>query len=222
MTGPTEVAPGEETASPPAPRTRSDRKRQAVLDTATRLFLQQGYQGTSMDEIASAAEVSKQTVYKQFTDKRQLFTEIILGITGRAERIGEMIDALFADIVDLERGLANLARIFVAAVLDPQVLQLRRLVISEADRFPDLARAYFERAPGRGLAAIAAGLEELTARNMLRIDDVTSAAAHFAYLVLGPGLDRALFYPYEQVSDADVDRCATTGVAVFLAAYSTS
>ena len=202
-----------------AARTRTDHKRHAIVDAATRLFLEQGYQGTSMDEIAAAAEVSKQTIYKQFTDKQQLFSSIIVGITDRAAPIVETIASRFDEIVDLEEGLALLARTYTAAVVTPPVLQLRRLVISEADRFPDLAQAYFERAPGRGLEAIAAGLEHLAERKLLRITDPATAATHFAYLVLGPIIDKALFHPYAKITDAEIAHYATVGVHVFLAAY---
>jgi TetR/AcrR family transcriptional repressor of mexJK operon len=192
---------------------------QAIVEAATRLFLQQGYQGTSMDEIAAAAEVSKQTVYKQFTDKPQLFQDIVLRVTDRAEQIAEMIGRLFDEMVDLDEGLNHLARTYTAAVVRPQVLQLRRLVISEADRFPEVAQAYFERAPGRGLEAIAGGLGQLVERGLLRIDDLTTAAVQFAYLVLGPILDKALFHPGTDVSEAEIAECTAAGVQVFLAAY---
>jgi TetR/AcrR family transcriptional repressor of mexJK operon len=198
---------------------RTHHKRQAITDAATGLFLTQGYQGTNMDEIAAAAGVSKQTVYKQFTDKQQLFIGIVLGITDRAERIVETIDNLFDEIADLEVGLVRLARAYAAAVVNPQVLQLRRLVISEADRFPDLALAYFERAPGRGLEAIAAGLQRLADRGVLRIDDIETAADHFAYLILGPLIDKALFHPQSKVTAAMIEHYASSGVRAFVAAY---
>ncbi len=59
--------------------TRTARKRRAILDAATTLFLREGYLATSMDQIAAAASVSKQTVYKQFADKQSLFREIVTG-----------------------------------------------------------------------------------------------------------------------------------------------
>ena len=59
---------------------RSARKRQAIMEAATALFLRDGYRNTSMDQVAADAAVSKQTVYKQFADKEQLFRDIVLGI----------------------------------------------------------------------------------------------------------------------------------------------
>jgi TetR/AcrR family transcriptional regulator, mexJK operon transcriptional repressor len=207
---------------PPTGLSRSAGKRQAISEAATRIFLEQGFGNSSMDEIAAAAGVSKQTVYKQFTDKKQLLYEIVLGITGRAGQIATTITELLGqidDINDVEPGLTVLARRYAAAVLSPAVLQLRRLIVSEATRFPDLAQAYFEQAPGRGLEAVAAGLQQLAQRDLLQIEDGLEAANHFAYLVLGPLIDKAMFFPDEPLDVATIEQCADAGVKVFLAAY---
>src|ERR1700735_1729817 len=66
---------------------RSARKRQAIIEAATALFLRDGYRNTSMDQVAADAAVSKQTVYKQFADKEQLFRAIVLGVTGNSAAI---------------------------------------------------------------------------------------------------------------------------------------
>ncbi len=92
-------------------------------------------------------------------------------------------------------------------------------MISEADHFPELAQVYFARAPGRGLEAIATGLERLTKQKLLRIDNPAMAADHFAYLVLGPIIDKALFHPLAEVTDSEIARHAAEGVRVFIAAY---
>ena len=204
--------------APPEPG-RSDRKRQSIMEAATLLFLRKGYQGTSMDEIAAVAGVSKQTVYKQFTDKEQLFRDIVFSITNRADEIVRTVGAIVDATTDTETGLRELARRYASSVTRPQVLQLRRLVIGEADRFPDLARAYFEQAPERGIAAVAAGLSRLSERNLLRVGDPVLAASQFAYLVLGLLLDRAMFYGNDSVTSEDIERAAEEGVRVFLAAY---
>ena len=65
---------------------RSDRKHREIMRAATAVFVAQGYDGTSMDEIASKAGVSKQTIYKHFSDKDNLFTEIILATTRQVDR----------------------------------------------------------------------------------------------------------------------------------------
>src|SRR5947209_4757575 len=150
---------------------RSPRKRRAILEAARTAFLRSGYRGASMDEIAALARVSKQTVYKHFADKEQLFSAIILGITARAEEFAQAVPLLLQDTEDLEQALQALARHYIRAVITPAVLQLRRLVIAEAARFPDLACTYYERAPERVLAALAAALQQLADRGHVRLDD---------------------------------------------------
>ena len=82
-------------AGPPDER-RSTRKRRAMLDAATTAFLRKGYAGTSMDEIAALAAVSKQTVYKHFDSKERLFIEIV------TSTVNEASDPVHAEVLGLE------------------------------------------------------------------------------------------------------------------------
>lgn len=198
---------------------RSARKRRAIMEAATALFLRNGYQGTSMDDIAALAAVSKQTVYKNFADKERLFSEIILGITGSSDEIIQDMTRVLDGTDDLERALTALARRYLSAVLQPQVLQLRRLVIAEADRFPDLARSYYQRAPARALDTLAAAFGALAERGLLDLADPLLAAGHFAYLILSIPQDQAMFCVADHHTAAELDQFADAGVRVFLAAY---
>src|SRR5262245_47308058 len=84
---------------------RSTRKRTAILEAATAAFLQTGYRGTSMDEIAASAGVSKQTVYKHFVDKENLFFEIVAGTVQEAgDQVYRAVLSL-ADSGDIEADL---------------------------------------------------------------------------------------------------------------------
>ena len=78
-------------------------------------------------------------------------------------------------------------------VMQPRILQLRRLVIGEAGRFPELGRAFYEQGPGRTIAALATAFEQLAARGVLQLDDPRIAAAHFNWLVMSIPLNRAMF-----------------------------
>ena len=198
---------------------RSARKRRVIVDAATTLFLRHGYLGTSMDQIAAFAAVSKPTVYKFFPDKEQLFTAIVLDTLDRAgtpfltelSRLAES-DRLAAD-------LPALARRYLATVIQPPVLQLRRLVIGASHQLPELARAYYERAPEQTLRALAGCFRRLADRGLLLMADPEQAAAHFAFLVLGRALDKSLFCGDEPFTQAELAAQADAGASAFLAAY---
>jgi TetR/AcrR family transcriptional repressor of mexJK operon len=203
---------------------RSARKRRAIMAAATARFLQDGYHGTSMDQVAADAAVSKQTVYKQFADKEQLFRAIVLRVTGNASAIIAELAATLpepgvATRDGLRAGLTDLGRRYLDGVLRPPVLALRRLVIAEAERFPDLARTYFEQAPARAIRVLAEAIGGYAAVGLLAAADPELAAAHFAYLTLAIPLDRAQFHPGERLPPEERDRLAAEAVRVFLAAY---
>ena len=103
-------ASGNEAAQREGPG-RSQRKRQAILDAATEVFLRDGYLGTNMEEIAALSEVSKQTIYKHFESKEALFVEIVSSMTTRAG------DAVHTEI-ELEEGGDLSVRIPTIATTD--------------------------------------------------------------------------------------------------------
>lgn len=203
---------------------RTARKRQAIMAAATALFLRDGYRSTSMDQVAADAAVSKQTVYKQFAGKEQLFRDIVLGVTGNSEVIVTDMSSVLRDNdvttpAQLRPVLIELARNYLDGVLQPHVLALRRLIIAEAERFPDLASAYFEQAPSRGIDIITEAIQRYIDRGLLSADDPRLAGTHFAYLALAIAQDRAYFYPHERPSRAERDQLAEEAARIFIAAY---
>lgn len=185
----------------------------AIREAAATLFLEKGYQGASMDDIAAAAQVSKQTIYTHFAGKQELFVDLVLG---NADRVEGFIAGLDVG-ADVEEGLRRLAREYVVFVSRPEVIRLRRLVIAEAARFPALAGAYYERVPARVAAAFAALFRKLTDEGRLHAADPEMAAQHFVWLALGPPLDRGMFLSAPPTDD--LEQIAEAAVRVFLAAY---
>jgi TetR/AcrR family transcriptional regulator, mexJK operon transcriptional repressor len=199
---------------------RTARSRRAILDAATAVFLRNGYLGTTMDEIAARAGASKQTVYKHFADKERLFTEIV---TRTVERAGDRVHCgahALGESGDVAADLREYARRQLRFVMQPQILQLRRLVIGEAGRFPALGRVFYDHGPGRTVAALTGALERLNAGGSLQLDDPALAAAHFNWLIMSIPLNHAMFLGDDAIPpDAELDRYADAGVDVFLAAY---
>ena len=204
----------------PGGQTQTARKRRAILDAATTLFLREGYLATSMDQIAAAASVSKQTVYKQFADKQSLFREIVTSTVAEiSDPVAEQVASL-RDSTDLAADLRGLARALLAQVLQPRMMQLRRLVIGEAGRFPELGRLFYDSGPGRTIDALAAVVESLAARGTLRLQDPRLAAEQFNWLVMSAPLNRVMLCgDAELPAQADLDRYADAGTRTFLAAY---
>lgn len=198
---------------------RSARKRRVIVDAATTLFLRHGYLGTSMDQIAAFAAVSKPTVYKFFPDKEQLFTAIVLDTLDLASAPFLTELSQLAESDQLAADLPALARRYLATVIQPPVLQLRRLVIGASHQLPELARAYYERAPEQTLRALAGCFRRLADRGLLRMADPEQAAAHFAFLVLGRALDKSLFCGDQPFTPAELAAQADAGASAFLAAY---
>jgi TetR/AcrR family transcriptional repressor of mexJK operon len=199
---------------------RSARKRAAILDAATTVFLRNGYLGTSMDEIAALAGVSKQTVYKHFADKERLFIEIVTATVNEISDVVHEEVVNVADSGDIEADLRDLARRQLSRVMQPRLLRLRRLVISEASRFPELGRTFYERGPGRTIAALARTFERLAERGVLRLEDPDLAAAQFNWLIMSTPINRAMILGTDETpAKAELDRYAEDGVRTFLAAY---
>ncbi|MGW6458674.1 TetR/AcrR family transcriptional regulator C-terminal domain-containing protein [Streptomyces sp. NPDC055078] len=198
---------------------RSARKRQAIMEAATSVFMDKGYSGTSMDDIARLAVVSKQTVYKHFADKEKLFAAIVLATTDRIDAMVDLVADIPPDADALEENLTRLAHRFLTALTQPQVLQLRRLVIANADAFPELGAAWYEQGFDRVLVTLAATFQRLTDSGLLRIGEPLLAAHHFTGLLLWIPVNKAMFYGGPRHTPAELDHYATAGVRTFLAAY---
>jgi AcrR family transcriptional regulator len=201
---------------------RSGRSRQAIIEAATEVFLRRGYLGATTDEIAARASVSKQTLYKHFADKQNLFAEIILDTTVQVvEALSTAVASNLHDAQDVRKALRELAAGFLGGLLQPDVVRLRRLVIAEADRFPEIGRAWFDRGFDRTLVIMGEALRSLADRGLLRnLGDPTLAAYQFAGLVMYQPMNQVMFAGTDAPPPADkLQRIADSAVEVFLAAY---
>jgi TetR/AcrR family transcriptional regulator, mexJK operon transcriptional repressor len=185
------------------------------------LFLRKGYAGTTMEEIAALAGLTKRTVYNNYADKDALFIQIVMEVIAYAEEFASGLHEEFTAGVtaaNLQPTLDHLGRRLALTIMRPEVVALRRLLIGESREFPALGAKYFDRAPGQVLDALASGFDHLGQVGLLRVADARIAAAQFAYLVVGEPLDRAVLVgktpPREHVI-----ACAREGVQTFLARY---
>jgi AcrR family transcriptional regulator len=201
---------------------RSERRRQAIIQAATEVFLRHGYLGATTDEVAARASVSKQTLYKHFGDKQRLFAEIILDTTVQlVDGLSNAVASTLQDAQDMRKALRELADGFLRGLLQPDVLRLRRLVIAEADRFPEVGRAWFDRGFDRTLVILGEAMRRLADRGLLHnLGDPTLAAYQFAGLVMYQPMNQVMFAGTDAVPPADtLNRIADSAVEMFLATY---
>jgi len=199
---------------------RSSRKRRVIVEAATKVFLDKGYDRTSMDDIATMATVSKPTVYKYFNDKERLFAAIVRETADHVDDLMRLVADTLTGRSDTEKDLAELARRFITALMEPQVLRLRRLVIANADRFPDLGRTWYEQGFERVLATLATCFQRLADHQLLRVDDALLAANHFVGLLLWIPVNKAMFTgDHSASSQVDLERYSEAAVRAFLAGY---
>jgi TetR/AcrR family transcriptional regulator, mexJK operon transcriptional repressor len=201
---------------------RSERRRQAIIKAATEVFVRHGYLGATTDEVAARASVSKQTLYKHFTDKQHLFAEVILDtavqvVDGLSAAVASTLD----DAQDVRQALRDLADGYLRGLLQPDVVRLRRLVIAEADRFPEIGRAWFDRGFDRALVIMGEAMRRLADRGLLHnLSDPALAACQFAGLVMYQPMNQAMFAGTDAPQPAErLSRIADSAVDVFLAMY---
>jgi len=166
-------------------RTRIARSRAKIVAAAADVFLEEGFLGATMDQIASRAEVSVQTVYSRFKSKEALFDEVVGDLAGGATHsIDHEVDAL-PDGTSPEDWLLRFANEQLRTVLTPRLMQLRRMVIGESGRFPELGVALFREGPGRAIDRLAKAFKHFASTGELSISDPRVAAKQFNWLLMG-------------------------------------
>jgi TetR/AcrR family transcriptional regulator, mexJK operon transcriptional repressor len=184
-----------------------------ILDVATELFLAQGYGATSIEAVAQHARISKRTFYHRFTDKAALFGAVVRRII---EELRPPSGTPLYEGGGLEQVLGRLARLMLGAVLMPKALALNRLMVAEAQRFPELA-GIVSREGGRAelVGQIAAMLECEARAGALAIDRPEFAAEQFIQLVVSLPQRRA-FGLGTPMTEAELDGWADDCVNLFL------
>lgn len=140
----------------PAERARPG-KHHAIIDAASHVFLAEGFDRASIDQIAQRAGVAKQTIYSHFADKEALFKAICTELT---EKLTLPLHEAPEGGTDLRSLLTRLGEDMLALMLEPASLDLHRLLVSAAPRFPELGRSAYEAGPGRMIEAVSTLLRQ--------------------------------------------------------------
>lgn len=171
--------PGE-ACCPSRRKDRSRLKRRQIIDAAGDLFLGTGYGTTSVDAIAAKAGVSKRTVYAHFDSKEALFIAVmdrccadLLGIDPEEDDAVHAVDRLIpaASSDHIATVLAQIGGHFLDVIMAPDAVRLFRVVVAEAERFPELGRLYHETGPKRMLDRLADLLRAAEAAGQIRLPE---------------------------------------------------
>lgn len=197
---------------------KKGRKYAQVLQGAREVFRNDGFEGASVDNIARAAGVSKATLYSYFTDKRQLFSEVVrIECKQQAETVLAKLD-VGASIRDV---LPKLGREMVAFYSSDFGQGVYKVCVAESDRFPGLGQEFYESGPQMVCDQVSQLLEKAIERGELRIDDVPLAAEQFGELCKATLFNRRLFNVTKDITPQARDRVVDSAVAMFLSHYAT-
>ncbi len=192
---------------------RQREKRERIRQAAHEEFCENGYDGASMDRIASRAEVSKPTVYQYFGGKDELL-EAVLDV-GRTH----LVSPLMAENGSLVQRLWQFSWVYAEFVLRPDMLSLARLILGEAARRPDTAIAYHKNGPGRAFTGLVEFVQGAAEAGDLEVDAPDLAAQDLWSLILSGPRDHYLHYANHRPSEDELLRSISHGLRVFLKAY---
>ncbi len=191
-------------------------KRRQIVDGARAVFLSQGFDAASMNDIARAAGVSKGTLYVYFRHKEQLFEAIV---DQECEAQAEGIFDLDPNDHDVEAVLTRLGLAYVRFLCRPEKASAIRTVIAIAERMPELGRRFYESGPARGIARLAAYIAAQVEAGVLVVEDSEIAAAQLMEACQAMIFKSMVFNFVREPSQQQIERVVRVAVAVFLAAY---
>ena len=201
-----------------APRLRKNAKQKhaAILKAAGRLFLKHGYTHTSMDAVALAAGVSKQTVYSYFTNKELLFRCMIEELCN----LHTPSEAFLADPALLpQEALLKISKGFMDTISSSIGLGVHRLAVAEAPRHPRVAELFYQSGPQKMQNLLERYLERQVALGNFRIDNIECAAAHFFGMLKSWYQMRMLLKLKPQPTKTEIDKHIKHTVEVFYHLY---
>jgi len=197
------------------PRLDRDARREAILDVAQEVFLEEGFANASMSTIAARLGGSKGTLYNYFKSKEELFTAYVV-------RRCRWQDEIFAGRRAGEsaaEALSRIGRAYLTQVLTDQNLRNFRLIAAEAERSPEIGRTFYDQGPRRGVALVSELLQTLAADGELELEDPELAAYHFLGLVQNRYFKARLCNAIPELTPQQIHQEAANAVRTFLKAF---
>jgi len=197
-------------------RVLTEAKRNEILKVASQVFIEMGYEGASMAEIATRVGGSRGTLYRYFPSKERLFLDVVLS-TGRRH-----LDPVFAELEqsseDVTLALQRYGEKFLSFLCEPESLAAQRMIVAEAGR-SEIGKRFHQAGPKRGLDLLEKYLSAKMDEGILRRADTRVAADHLWGLLQAEIMPRCLLGLQGTASRGQIRQVVQRAVAVFLAAY---
>ena len=194
------------------------RKDAQIVEAAGRLFMQQGVQATTMEQIAREADVSKLTLYRRYPDKNTLFTAVL---TGRCDRY--LPENLFEtpNPSRPEEALIRLGCALLELITSEEGVRLNRVITTESAHNPHLTAQFYKSGPIRLRQLTTDMMSTFTTQGSLKIDDPAEASEMFMALIVGCEMNkRCAMNMLSNPTSAQIRSYVERAVAFFTRAYS--
>lgn len=196
---------------------RGEKRREEIAAVAQRVFLERGFTDTTMQIIASRAGASKETLYRHFGCKEELFSQIV---RARAMRVFQGMVGECGLCGRPHEVLLNLGLNLLRLLMSPESLALFRLVLTESPRTPEVGRIFFEQGPAQVMQQLTQYLAGATQRKLLNCPDPLLSTKLFLGSVIANRHMIALVVPeWETLTEEKIRQHVEAAVAMFLAKY---
>jgi AcrR family transcriptional regulator len=193
-----------------------DARREAILDAAAAVFMEEGFAAASMSAIAARVGGSKGTLYNYFKSKEALFEAYIVRHCLWQQ---EAMFALVTPDSDIAEALTHFGRGYLATVFSEFSLRNFRLIVAEAERAPEIGKAFYEAGPLAGVMRLAGHLERWASNGQLDLVDPVGAAHQFIGLCQNRLFKARLCNAVPELSVEGIETEVAAAVATFLAAF---
>jgi AcrR family transcriptional regulator len=191
-------------------------RRELILDAAQGSFLNQGYDGTTMSEIAAQLGGSKGTLWSYFPSKENLFAAVVERAT---EEFRRHLTVVLNPDDGLETALQRFCEQFMAKVTSAEAIALNRLVVGETGRFPELGRIFYERGPRQTHLLLAEFIAGAQSRGLLPGIEPLRAAQQLTWLCMSGNYQMLLTGVIDAIAPELLAADIEAAMATFMRAY---
>lgn len=188
---------------------------QTIVDAACELFLELGFQATTMDKVAQRAKISKLSIYRHFENKEALFSA---AIAARCHQFAPR--SVFKGVEgSAEDQLMAVGRSLLRLLLSPEARGVESMIMADKTNQTALGKLYYEAGPARFVSQIEALLRQLHANAVLNVPDPVQSARLFAALFKGSDLLIVAPFDEARTGDDEIDSYCRSAVALFVNAH---